>query len=115
MTDRPVRNQHDGHRDQPAAPELACWQEPWGEPDTVDEDDDLAVAVAAAVRSILATAGPRSEADLTDRLITDGIVDSTTRTCPRNCSGTSPASCRCVTGGWSTCRPSRKDARSPTG
>ena len=86
-----------------------------GEPDTVDEDDDLAVAVAAAVRSILATAGPRSEADLTDRLITDGIADSTTRTWPSNCSGTSPASCRCVTGGWSTCRPSRRDARSPTG
>ena len=60
----------DEHHDDRHTPELDGWQEPLSEPDDLDEDD----VVALAARSILATDGPLPEADLIDRLVTDGVI-----------------------------------------
>ncbi|TVR38062.1 MAG: hypothetical protein EA388_00520 [Nitriliruptor sp.] len=60
----------DDHHDDRHTPELDGWQEPLSEPDDLDADE----VVALAVRSILATDGPLPEADLIDRLITDGVI-----------------------------------------
>ncbi len=65
-----IERSDDGPDDDRRVPDLDGWQEPFSEPDATDENDELVIAV----RSILTTQGPMAEADLADRLITDGII-----------------------------------------
>lgn len=70
MADHPDSDPSRSDHADPVVPYVPGWQEPFSEPDALDEDDDL----VTAVRSILATTGPLSEDDLIDRLVTDGVI-----------------------------------------